>query len=123
MPWSLRSTQSLGWRLPWRHPRGSLHDGLCQNPMLCILHMLSPFGKFMQHAHCVKERRACMRAEATQVAAGIEAVVAPCAQADERTWEGPCWIPGFAAPLSKLPCFERVLPAASTSRDSAWHQE
>ncbi|KAK9907636.1 hypothetical protein WJX75_007337 [Coccomyxa subellipsoidea] len=27
-----------------------------------------------------------------------------------QTWEGPCWIEDLDAPLSKLPCFERVVP-------------
>lgn len=44
-------------------------------------------------------------------------------QADGRTWEGPCWIAGFDAPLSKLPCFERVTPPAASTRNGAWHEE
>ena len=31
-------------------------------------------------------------------------------QGSEQTWEGPAWLPGFHAPLNKLPCFERVRP-------------
>ena len=32
-------------------------------------------------------------------------------QGSEQTWEGPAWLPGYPAPLNKLPCFERVTPA------------
>ena len=41
-------------------------------------------------------------------------------QGSEQTWEGPAWLPGFHAPLNKLPCFERVMPALS-QRSSVFH--
>ena len=41
-------------------------------------------------------------------------------QGSEQTWEGPAWLPGFHAPLNKLPCFERVRPTL-TEPSSAIH--
>ena len=29
-------------------------------------------------------------------------------QASDQTWEGPCWLQSFPAPLNKLPCFVRI---------------
>ena len=45
------------------------------------------------------------------------------AQGDAQLYEGPCWIPDFSAPLSKLPCFERVAPAAQPNGAGPWHAE
>ncbi|CAL5223288.1 g5776 [Coccomyxa viridis] len=44
----------------------------------------------------------------------------PFDEGSEQTWEGPAWLPGFPAPLNKLPCFERVRPNL-TQPSSAIH--